>query len=501
MTLPEAGQVTQADLKTIKEDKGMTAENSNYNFDADVNRDGVINGQDLKLAKEDLGASTAVSPVVSVNLDPASNPELDGTTPYSSVDVRGQCDAGRDHHASSIRQRAYHDDDGRGQDRHLQHHGAARDRIEHVHGDDHGRVWAVDHWCDHAGGLFAVGFDGTDLQLTSPAVDSTMTVSTCGPWGEITPHGLRSFGMNHPCVFQGAPSESATRGSGSSRCRSRAASASLVPIRPRAHAAEARTEGSSEQSSRRADREDRSPRSTAGPEHEGCIAQEPGAFGTCQGRSLERGFPFGGAHRQPFDQVGIGPLRAGVELRFTTGRGLAVPGTYVLADVAAKDPAIERGRLVIGEHASVLDRPVTDTAPGVELIRADEGLGWTGVKAARAGSAVVRVVRRVVSQLGVDQERAQEREAAQAAADEHGILADPADSRQPREITFEQRGGIDHRPASYRWALVAKPRQEGLELVPEHAVVITRLGRSEPPFRCVDGGRLGFRSRCARKRC
>jgi hypothetical protein len=89
-----SGQVTQADLKTIKEDKGMTAENSNYNFDADVNRDGVINGQDLKLAKEDLGASTAVSPVVSVNLDPASNPELDGTTPFSSVVYEGNATPG-----------------------------------------------------------------------------------------------------------------------------------------------------------------------------------------------------------------------------------------------------------------------------------------------------------------------------------------------------------------------------------------------------------------------
>jgi Dockerin type I domain len=89
-----SGQVTQADLKTIKEDKGMTAENSNYNFDADVNRDGVINGQDLKLAKEDIGSSTAVSPVVSVNLDPASNPELDGTTPFSSVVYEGNATPG-----------------------------------------------------------------------------------------------------------------------------------------------------------------------------------------------------------------------------------------------------------------------------------------------------------------------------------------------------------------------------------------------------------------------
>ncbi len=88
------GQVTNADLKTIRKDKGMTAENKSYVFDADVNRDGVINGQDLKLAKEDLGASTAVSPVVSVNLDPASNPAADRTVPYSTVHFAGDTTPG-----------------------------------------------------------------------------------------------------------------------------------------------------------------------------------------------------------------------------------------------------------------------------------------------------------------------------------------------------------------------------------------------------------------------
>ena len=88
------GQVTNADLKTIKKDKGMSAENSNYNFDADVNRDGVINGQDLQLAKKAIGESTAVSPVVSVNLDPASDPAADRTTPYSTVHFAGDTTPG-----------------------------------------------------------------------------------------------------------------------------------------------------------------------------------------------------------------------------------------------------------------------------------------------------------------------------------------------------------------------------------------------------------------------
>lgn len=83
------GTVTQSDVKTIKSLRNLTAENASYNFDADVNRDGVINSQDIKLAKEALGESTKVSPVISVNLDPASDPAGNNTTPYSTVHFAG----------------------------------------------------------------------------------------------------------------------------------------------------------------------------------------------------------------------------------------------------------------------------------------------------------------------------------------------------------------------------------------------------------------------------
>jgi hypothetical protein len=84
------GTVTKADIQTIKKADGMTAQNSAYNFDEDVNRDGIINGQDVKIAQEDLGASTQISPVVSVNLDPASNPAADRTVPFSTVHFAGE---------------------------------------------------------------------------------------------------------------------------------------------------------------------------------------------------------------------------------------------------------------------------------------------------------------------------------------------------------------------------------------------------------------------------
>jgi hypothetical protein len=83
------GSVTKTDLQTIKQDKGMTAQNSNYNFNADVNRDGIINSEDYSLAKQNVGAGTLVSPVVSVNLDPASDPAANRTTSFSTVHFAG----------------------------------------------------------------------------------------------------------------------------------------------------------------------------------------------------------------------------------------------------------------------------------------------------------------------------------------------------------------------------------------------------------------------------
>src|SRR5208337_3106220 len=80
------GTVTQADLQTIKSLIGVTASASNYNFDADVNRDGIIAPADLAFAAMDLGASTKISPIISVNLNPATDGPLnDRITNFKTV--------------------------------------------------------------------------------------------------------------------------------------------------------------------------------------------------------------------------------------------------------------------------------------------------------------------------------------------------------------------------------------------------------------------------------
>jgi hypothetical protein len=88
------GTVNKTDVTTIKSLIGDAATNSNYSFDADVNRDGIINQKDVRLAEQNMGATTQVNPVVSVNLDPNSNPALNRTTPYSTVHFAGKATPG-----------------------------------------------------------------------------------------------------------------------------------------------------------------------------------------------------------------------------------------------------------------------------------------------------------------------------------------------------------------------------------------------------------------------
>ena len=83
------GTVTQADLQTIKADLGVAAGSSNYSFDADVNRDGIIAPADLGFATMNLGASTKISPVISVNLNPADDPLNTRVTSDKTVNFTG----------------------------------------------------------------------------------------------------------------------------------------------------------------------------------------------------------------------------------------------------------------------------------------------------------------------------------------------------------------------------------------------------------------------------
>ena len=150
------GTVDATNLQTIMSEFGSTpsAAGTKYTFDADANRDGKISIADLQIASKNLGAKTTVSPVIDVNLDPATDGPLHSRiTNFRTVHFTGSCDPGRDDHLHrGGGQFPRRDDHGQRQGR-LQHHGPPRRRGEQLQGHDHRRVRPVDQRPDRAGDL------------------------------------------------------------------------------------------------------------------------------------------------------------------------------------------------------------------------------------------------------------------------------------------------------------------------------------------------------------
>jgi len=85
-----AGTVTTADIQSIISKLGASSTSSNYTFDADANRGGKISLVDAQIASMNLGAKTTVSPVITVNLDPATDGPLNSRiTNFKTVHFTG----------------------------------------------------------------------------------------------------------------------------------------------------------------------------------------------------------------------------------------------------------------------------------------------------------------------------------------------------------------------------------------------------------------------------
>lgn len=97
------GVVSKDDAAAIASKFGRTSTDDGYTFDADANRDGKIDGQDLRLAGQNIGARTTISPVSSVNLDPASDTGIsDRVTDQRVVKFTGNSSSGATIHFEEI---------------------------------------------------------------------------------------------------------------------------------------------------------------------------------------------------------------------------------------------------------------------------------------------------------------------------------------------------------------------------------------------------------------
>ena len=125
-----------------------------YSFDADANRNGKIDQQDLAIAQKNLGVGTTVSPVISANLDPTSVADpKNRITNIPTVHITGTATPNATI-AYAVPGGVLGTDHGR-RHRQLRHQAQPAPRLEHLqrHGDR--RLQPEDHRLDRLDHLHA----------------------------------------------------------------------------------------------------------------------------------------------------------------------------------------------------------------------------------------------------------------------------------------------------------------------------------------------------------
>src|SRR5258706_1187622 len=172
--------------------------------------------------------------------------------------------------------------------------------------------------------------------------------------------------------------------------------------------------------------------------------------------------------------------RTRLEGRATLTEALAVPGTDVLADVAAEDVAAEPLAPVFRDSALDLDGQVADAARGVEDVRRGECLGGARLEAGRAAAAHVGPWP-VGGQLQVGHDLAQEEPRAVLGMEEARVLAPRPEAGGRRPGPLDDRPGVGVGPARNRPRLFPQAVHEAVEHRLQHVVVVITPGVARDP--------------------
>ena len=176
-----------------------------------------------------------------------------------------------------------------------------------------------------------------------------------------------------------------------------------------------------------------------------------------------------------------------------------IPGTDVLADVAAEQMAADRRPLRFRNRALQLDREIRDAARRIDLVFVDDRAGRTRVDAQRAGAALIGDDL-VGGQLEADGDARQQHPRAELRVDEAGVLADPAKARRAARSTRSCTWCLSTKIAASNGSpcTLAHPRDQRFQPLGEHEVIVLapRVARDR---RGVTTGRR--HRRCSRGRC
>ena len=130
---------------------------------------------------------------------------------------------------------------------------------------------------------------------------------------------------------------------------------------------------------------------------------------------------------QPF-QRGIDQPFPRLKFRRGGSRSFAVPGTDILADVAAKNLVTHARPQVLGDRAPLLDGQIRNAAIRIQLVGRDQRVGGTGIDAAGAAAAAVRR-RQVRRKFERSQNDTQKQPRPQFLIDDAGVFSNPSDAR------------------------------------------------------------------------
>ena len=166
-------------------------------------------------------------------------------------------------------------------------------------------------------------------------------------------------------------------------------------------------------------------------EGDGDVTKETAAFGAFDRTSSEALTKLLDAQAGELREVWSKEPFAGFESRGAAVTALAVPGTDILADVAAEDVATETLPKRLWDGAALLDRQVADAASGVEDERLGQGTGGAGVETGAAASAEVSPWS-VRGKIEIGDEFAEEEEGPVLGVEEARVLAPGAEARGVR---------------------------------------------------------------------
>ena len=154
--------------------------------------------------------------------------------------------------------------------------------------------------------------------------------------------------------------------------------------------------------------------------------------------------------------------------------GELVPRADGKAIVAAIDAVAERAAKLLGYRPLVFDGEVGNAPAGIELVWRGEGIGRARILAGTTLAAAVGMgCVRFEAERRVD--RAEEKPAAVAPADQIGVLALPTDSGGLAKRLLHHRRGIDEDLELARGFAFDQPARERLERLLDHIVIVAPL--------------------------